>query len=112
MDVRSGKPSSWPHEHLVYCLHSLREDVECYADDFPHYTGRLNDEKDHLITSPGVGETRMCRSWDRFREFTMAHTACWSKEHWHEGDPVIDSYKSCPDGSKPWEDLDFGMDKI
>ena len=107
IETRDKKPSSWSHEHLTHCLLSLREDVICNADDFPLYTGRLNDERFNMITNPGVGDTRMCRSWDRLQEFVLANTACWDPRASDEGAPTLDDYKSCPDGSKPWEALGF-----
>ena len=105
MDVRDKKSSSWPHDHMVHCLHTLREEIECYADRFPLYVNIPDPEKEDKVT-PGVGEIRMCRSWNGLRDFALEHTACWSKDGWHKGDPIADTYKRCPDGSKPWEDLE------
>ena len=105
MDVRdkTKKHPTWPHRHMVHCLHALREEIECYADNFPLYIGITNPADD----PPGVGDTRMCRSWDDLRDFAINHTACWSRDGWRPGDPFANTYKLCPDGSKPWEDLEL-----
>ena len=44
----------------------------------------------------------MCRDWNRLREFALQNSACYRRplDHYVE---LIDRYKFCPDGSKPWE---------
>ena len=92
---------------MVHCLHTLREEIECYADNFPLYISIPDDPEEEDKITPGVGETRMCRSWDDLRDFALANTACWSKHGWHKDDPIVDAFKRCSDGSKPWEDLEL-----
>lgn len=104
MEVRDGSELSWEFSHITHCLHVLREDVLCYADDFPRYTGRLHAEADQLVTSSGTGAIRMCKNWDHLRQFALDNSACYSRPL-NAKSEVLDRYKSCPDGSKPWEEV-------
>lgn len=107
MDYRDGKAQQWGEGHIAHCLHVLREDTACNADDTMRYTGRLHAMKDANTTGvySGVGQTRMCRSWDKLRDFAAEHSACYRRPTDHYV-PLLDRYKNCPDGSKPWEDMD------
>lgn len=100
MEFRDKKEQTWPLPHVTHCLHVLREDVLCYADDLPRYTGALHDEAGHIITSSGTGQVRMCRDWKQLREWAVRRSACYHRPPDHYI-PLLDRYKSCPDGSTP-----------
>jgi hypothetical protein len=102
MEFRDNKPITWFFEHVTHCLHVLREDVTCNADDLPRYTGRLHDEAGHSAISSGTGQMRKCRDWTKLRQFAIENSACYRRPLDHSI-PLIDRYKFCPDGSKPWE---------
>ena len=81
----------------------LREDAICNADDLPRYTGLLNAEAEHKVGSSGTGEIRMCRDWNKLREFAIEHSACYRWEP-EERIGLLERYKRCPDGGRPWEE--------
>ena len=102
MEYRDSKLQTWFFSHVTHCLHVLREDATCNADDLPRYTGRLNNEAGNSAVSSGTGEIHMCRDWNKLREFAVKNSACYRRPSDHNV-PLIDRYKNCPDGSKPWE---------
>lgn len=102
MEYRDKKTLSWLFSHVTHCLHVLREDVTCNVDDLPRYTGRLHNEAGKVEVSSGTGEIRMCRDWNKLREFALKNSACYRRPLDHHVQ-LIDRYKFCPDGSKPWE---------
>lgn len=102
MEFRDGKAQTWPLEHVTHCLHTLREDVVCSADDTPRYAGHLHAQANATSFVTGIGQNRMCRDWSKLVEFSLAHSACYERPLDHYV-PLLDRYKHCPDGSKPWE---------
>ena len=102
MEYRDTENQTWPLKHVTHCLHVLREDTICNADDTPRYTGRLHSEAGHDKVSSGTGQIRMCRDWNKLRQFALDHSACYKRPLDH---PIslLDRYKYCPDSSKPWE---------
>lgn len=105
MEHRDNLNQTWPFSHVTHCLHVLREDATCTADDTPRYTGRLHDESKHAEPSSGTGQIRMCRDWNKLRQFALDNSACYRRPIDHYI-PLLDRYKNCPDGSKPWEELE------
>ena len=101
MEFHDAKPQTWHFGHVTHCLHVLREDATCNADDLPRYTGALNAEAGHPTASSGTGEVRMCRDWSQLREFALKHSACYRYPQ-DRHVPLLDRYKFCPDGNKPW----------
>lgn len=122
---RDGTKQSWPFGHVTHCLHVLREDTTCNADDTPRYTGHLHAQENSTKFFSGIGQTRQCtfysirvrafrasqaltcffpsgRDWNQLREFAIENSACYRRPLDHYV-PLIDRYKNCPDGSKPWE---------
>lgn len=102
MEFRDTKHQTWPFKHVTHCLHVLREDVICAADDTPRYTGHLHALTNSTEFSSGVGQVRMCRDWGKLRQFSLEHSACYRRPLDHFI-PLEDRYKNCPDDSKPWE---------
>jgi Mycotoxin biosynthesis protein UstYa len=105
MEYRANANQTWQTGHVTHCLHVLREDIICNADDLPRYTGRINAEAGNHIVSSGTGQIRMCRDWSQLREFALHNSACYRRPSDHII-PLLDRYKFCPDGSKPWEKMD------
>ncbi|KAJ3497843.1 hypothetical protein NLG97_g1586 [Lecanicillium saksenae] len=102
MEYHDGKNQTWPHPHLTHCLHTLREDIMCAADDTPRYAGRLHGQENETIVTSGLGQNRMCRDWSKLYQYAVENSACYYRptDRWI---PLLDRYKKCPDGSKPWE---------
>lgn len=105
MQYHNGENQSWPFGHVTHCLHTLREDTTCNADDTPRYTGRLHAQKNWTIPSSGTGQIRKCRDWKQLLGYAREHSACYRRPLDYYV-PLIDRYKNCPDGSKPWEGLE------
>jgi hypothetical protein len=105
MQYRDNEHQTWPFGHVTHCLHVLREDATCNADDTPRYTGHLHAQENHTMLFSGVGQTRMCRDWSQLRQFAVEHSACYRRPSDHYL-PLLDRYKDCPDGSKPWEQME------
>lgn len=94
LEFDRGIERSEPTAHLLHCLDALRQDVLCYADDTPRYTGLQPEGRS------GTGQIRQCRDWKQLEAWAQAHTACWRYIRPH--DPEFDSlerHKFCPDGS-------------
>lgn len=100
IEYRDQKPLTWPLSHVTHCMHTMREDVLCAADDTPRYTGALNHEagKD----TSGIGELHTCRNWDKLRQYAVDHSACY-RVPLFESSKTIDRYKSCPNGANALE---------
>lgn len=79
--------------HGFHCLDSLRQDVLCYADDTPRYTGEGQSNQ-----SSGFHQTRKCRDWDQLETWAMQHTACYRFLDNSVYD-TLDRHKFCPEGS-------------
>jgi len=93
--------------HLKHCLDGLRQFVMCHADDTPRYTGRLHDEEGEEEPFGGVGQVRMCRDWGGLMDWVEGNSACYRwVEGGGEGFTEKERYKSCPDGSEPWEGVE------
>ncbi|KAF7188224.1 Phenylalanine aminomutase (L-beta-phenylalanine forming) [Pseudocercospora fuligena] len=102
MQFRDGKEQSWPFPHVTHCLHVLREDTTCNADDTPRYTGHLHAQENSTTFFSGIGQTRQCRDWNQLRDFAIENSACYRRPLDHFV-PLLDRYKNCPDGSTPWD---------
>ncbi|KHO00463.1 uncharacterized protein MAM_01241 [Metarhizium album ARSEF 1941] len=102
MQYHGRRPQAWPYGHVTHCLHVLREDVVCAADDTPRYTGRLHAQENETVVESGIGQLRMCRDWNELRRHAMDNSACYYRPPDHYV-PLLDRYKRCPDGSTPWE---------
>lgn len=98
---------TWQYPHLMHCLNVLRESVMCNADDTPLYIGRLHKNVHEKSPRAGTGTVRMCRDWNELLAWSRARSACYRPVHWaEEGFREIDRYKTCPDGARPWEQVD------
>ncbi|KAI0015521.1 hypothetical protein F4780DRAFT_786689 [Xylariomycetidae sp. FL0641] len=81
--------------HVLHCLDQLRQDVICNADDTPRYAGFQDPP------GTGSGQVRMCRDWGKLERWALEHTACFKHEDEVPG-PMIERFKSCPDGRVLW----------
>ncbi|TVY45524.1 Phenylalanine aminomutase (L-beta-phenylalanine forming) [Lachnellula cervina] len=102
MEFRDNKDQTWPFSHVTHCLHTLREDITCNADDTPRYAGHLHAQINYTEFSSGIGQVRMCRDWNKLRQYSIEHSACYRRPL-DRYIPLLDRYKNCPDNSKPWE---------
>ncbi|KAI0473568.1 hypothetical protein GGR56DRAFT_648010 [Xylariaceae sp. FL0804] len=102
---------TWHYHHLLHCLNVLRESVMCHADDTPLYIGRLHANVNEQMPRAGTGTVKMCRDWNRLLEWSRARSACYRPVHWNDEDfPEVERYKTCPDGSRPWEGVEDVQD--
>ncbi|KAI9655077.1 MAG: hypothetical protein M1821_005560, partial [Bathelium mastoideum] len=84
--------------HVTHCLDGIRQTIMCDADDTPRYT--TNDGN----PTSGVGQIRMCRSWEAMERWAVQNSACWSyvdPSNWDTD--MIRRYKYCPPESPYWE---------
>ncbi|KAI1630923.1 hypothetical protein F4809DRAFT_634636 [Biscogniauxia mediterranea] len=81
--------------HILHCLDQLRQDVICNADDTPRYAGFQDPP------GTGSGQVRMCKDWNELEKWAIKHTACFKHEDEVPG-PMIERFKSCPDGRILW----------
>lgn len=88
------RPQLDSYTHLVHCMDHLVQNILCDADDTPFYTSTASN-----ITT-GLGQTRMCRSWDRLAAWADGNTACFAYINETQGvGAVIDRFRYCPRGS-------------
>lgn len=102
-----GIEVAWSHGHVMHCLEYLLQNVLCVADDTPLYTGLVNDAalSDHPMS--GDGTTKVCRDWNKLKQWADEHSACYKAFHGHPRPDEFSLYKFCPDGSRPWEKADL-----
>lgn len=90
--------------HALHCLDQLRQGVICNADDTPRYAGFQDPP------GTGSGQVRMCRDWRRLERWAEERTACFRHEDEVPG-PMIERFKSCPDGRVLWPTAAAGESK-
>ena len=95
MYADQGLPQHIALSHALHCLDQLRQDVICNADDTPRYAGFQDPP------GTGSGQVRMCRDWRKLEQWALERTACFKHEDEVPG-PMIDRFKSCPDGRVLW----------
>ncbi|KAI1266569.1 hypothetical protein F5Y18DRAFT_361089 [Xylariaceae sp. FL1019] len=89
-----NRPQLDSYTHLVHCMDHLMQNIICEADDTPFYTSITSN-----ITT-GLGQTRMCRSWDRLTQWAEDNTACFAYINETQGvDDIIERFRYCPRGS-------------
>ncbi|KAK3299475.1 uncharacterized protein B0H64DRAFT_317844 [Chaetomium fimeti] len=93
--TEQGVPNHIALSHALHCLDQLRQDVLCNADDTPRYAGF------QTPAGTGAGQVRMCRDWRALETWALEHTACFKHEDEVPG-PMVDRFKSCPDGRVLW----------
>lgn len=93
IELRDKLPLSLPLEHTLHCFNALRQDVICAADDTPRKTSF-----DHPGTI-GVGQERMCRSWDKLEQWAKQRWTCWKNINDSESINTLLRYRYCPKGS-------------
>jgi hypothetical protein len=93
--VDQGTPTDQPASHMLHCLDALRQDVQCYADDTPRYTGFQEPGRS------GTHQIRKCRDWNQMETWAQQHTACWRymPELEREGRSILEEFRYCPEGS-------------
>jgi len=100
MDNFHKRPQRQPFVHLFHCLDAFHQDIICNADDTPRYTGKTN----HV--SSGLGQVKMCRDWNQLELWSKENSACYKNiDPFNESIPIVERYKFCPYGDKPWEKL-------
>ncbi|KAI9815252.1 MAG: hypothetical protein M1827_002732 [Pycnora praestabilis] len=94
LEYDRGLNQTEPTEHILHCLDALRQDVICYADDTPRYTGFQPSGRS------GTGQIRQCKSWRRLEAWAQQHSACWRyiQPHNHTFNS-LERHKFCPKGS-------------
>lgn len=97
VELRDGKPPTFPVEHSLHCLNALRQDVICHADDLPLYSS-----EDHL-GNVDFGQHRTCRNWEALERWSNEHTACWRDINPGEDIDTLLRYRYCPPGT-PYEE--------
>lgn len=95
MYTERGLPQQIALSHALHCLDQLRQEVICNADDTPRYAGNQNPP------GTGSGQVRMCKDWAKLEKWALDNTACFKHEDEIPG-PMIDRFKSCPDGRILW----------
>ncbi|TVY82084.1 Phenylalanine aminomutase (L-beta-phenylalanine forming) [Lachnellula suecica] len=90
IEAHDNATQSRHFSHLMHCLDGLRQDIMCNADDTLRYTGPGG------FPTPGDGQVRLCRDFEKLEEWSAQHTACYS----HIGNDIsgfheIDHYKNC-----------------
>ena len=94
LEFDRGLSRSESTEHVLHCLDALRQDIMCYADDTPRYTGYQESGRS------GTGQLRTCRDWSQLEHWAQQHTACWRYIHPHDPTfPSLERHKFCPEGS-------------
>lgn len=86
---------------MTHCADTLRQDILCNADDTPRYSTETR------VPETGVGQVRMCRSWDRLEEWAARYNACYKFVNQTAGDfPVVQRFVYCPRGSPFKEEVE------
>ncbi|XDG07885.1 hypothetical protein ABKA04_007500 [Annulohypoxylon sp. FPYF3050] len=89
-----NRPQLDSYIHLIHCMDHLMQNIICEADDTPFYTSTTSN-----ITT-GLGQMRMCRSWDRLTKWANDNTACFAYINETQGvGAVIERFRYCPRGS-------------
>ncbi|KAJ8064633.1 hypothetical protein OCU04_006959 [Sclerotinia nivalis] len=82
------------YPHLIHCMDLLLQNTICEADDTPMYTSATQN------VTTGMGQQRMCRSWDKLSNWASKQTACFSYINETQGvDAVIQRFRYCPQES-------------
>ena len=94
--TRKGKQPRKAWEHIVHCMDSLRQDVQCHADDTPWYQPPPEWEK----YGYDKVQYRQCRNWDQLLGWTKERYACY--KHFHDpndGGDFLEHFRFCPEDS-------------
>ncbi|KAM0144230.1 hypothetical protein ACHAO1_000513 [Botrytis cinerea] len=88
------------YPHLIHCMDLLLQNIVCEADDTPMYTSATKN------VTTGMGQQRMCRSWDKLSRWANKQTACFSYINETQGvDAVIQRFRYCPHDSSMLEPM-------
>lgn len=98
-----GLPQHIALSHALHCLDQLRQDVMCNADDTPRYAGFQDPP------GTGAGQVRVCKDWAELEQWALERTACF-EHHDEVPGPMIDRFKSCPDGRVLWPTAEVHVD--
>ena len=80
------------YPHLIHCMDHLLQNILCEADDWPLYTIA----EPHAQT--GMGQSRLCRSWDKLQTWAEHHTSCFSYINETQGvSTQLQRFRYCPD---------------
>ncbi|KUJ19152.1 uncharacterized protein LY89DRAFT_612685, partial [Mollisia scopiformis] len=93
-----GDEQSRSWGHVLHCADAIRQDILCNADDTPRYS------TESKRPESGVGQMRMCRSWDKLDEWAEKYNSCYAYVNQTSEDlPEIQRFVYCPAGS-PWRE--------
>ncbi|KAI0554240.1 hypothetical protein F4679DRAFT_579849 [Xylaria curta] len=100
LDAVDGKPFTYhPGPHINHCFDTLRQNVQCNADNTPLYTFG-----DHTA---GDGQLHRCKDWQQLHSWAAENSACYRDSV--EDIPYKDHFGFCrengDDGVKP---IDYG----
>ena len=85
-----------PTEHVLHCLDTLRQDMQCLADDTPMPT---IPKKHHI----GNGQIRQCRDFDALVEWSQdpERHACFKMiDEYREVPNSLEEFAFCREGSE------------
>ncbi|KAH8703314.1 hypothetical protein BGW36DRAFT_369138 [Talaromyces proteolyticus] len=73
-DLMANKPVDDKLIHINHCYDSLRQSIQCRADDTPLYIP-------YRSKLTGDGQFRRCRDWNALTSWAQKNTACWPTGH-------------------------------
>ena len=94
-DLMAGRSVDDKLIHINHCYDSLRQSIQCRADDtllYIPYRSRLT----------GDGQFRRCRDWKALTAWAQEHTACWPTGHCADLEQLAYTYHQIT-GLKPIE---------
>jgi len=96
MEFKLSKQQTYPFEHILHCMDSLRLEIICTADDTPRYHNRNGS------MGTAVGQHRQCRDWSKLESWVQERTACYRYLNYSANtadDQYATRFSFCPPGS-------------
>ena len=94
MEFWQSTPQTRSWGHVIHCVDTLRQDIICNADDTPRYS------TESRVPETGMGQIRMCRSWDKLEQWARQYNACYKFVNQTARDfPIVQRFVYCPKGS-------------
>lgn len=84
---------SFPTNHILHCLDSLRQDVMCIVDDTPMPAERLHHAEN--------GQVRRCRNWEKMKIWATHpdQHACYRFDDYRMATNTLELFAFCPENS-------------
>ena len=73
-DLMAGEKADDKVIHINHCYDTLRQSIQCHADDTPLYAP-------YRSRLTGEGQFRLCHDWNGLTKWAREHTACWPTGH-------------------------------